>query len=356
MGKVFLCCTDIDEVITGSHKVAGIPVFMLMWAKAFYQNGYEVYSISSKEETTLEGIHFIKRSKLSELGKIHLGVFTDFFIYQDLIKRIQPDYVIIHGSSRIHAFLYLLSKRYHFKLIYFGASDVDFVKGQEFLVHGIDKLLFRWALKKTKYIICQNEFQQEKLLSYYSKNSIIIPSIWFLDEGRLFKKTNDFIWVANIKPLKRLEWFVELAARMSSFRFVVIGGIQDYEYFNRIESKMNELSNIKYLGPLPLNRVQDEIARSRILICTSEFEGFPNTFVQAFAENVPVVSTVNPNGIFTKKELGAICESIDDIEFTCRRIISDKNRYKQCQLEISQYFQETHCPSQAFLKLQNYIN
>ena len=43
--------------------------------------------------------------------------------------------------------------------------------------------------------------------------------------------------------------------------------------------------------------------KSKILINTSSFEGFPNTFVQAWANGVPVISLkVDPDNIIKKKK------------------------------------------------------
>ena len=65
--------------------------------------------------------------------------------------------------------------------------------------------------------------------------------------------------------------------------------------YGALHQQMKLLPNLDYLGEQPIERVNSEIAASDVLVTTS-YEGFPNTFIQAWLRGVPVVSNgVDPD-------------------------------------------------------------
>jgi glycosyltransferase involved in cell wall biosynthesis len=109
-------------------------------------------------------------------------------------------------------------------------------------------------------------------------------------------------WVANIKPLKRPEAFLRLAEDIlerSNVRCIMIGAspLADPKW-PALLAKIQAQPNLLYLGGLTQDAVNAWIARSHILVNTSEHEGFSNTFIQAWMRGVPVVSlAVDPDGL-----------------------------------------------------------
>lgn len=355
--RVFLCCSGIDDVLLGRPNVAGIPVFLSMWARVFLENGYDVFSFSyNNPHVDHFGIQYVRVPSHTFLQKLHLLIFSEHHSYKKILNQINPDIVIIHGSSRIHCYLASQRKKLNFKLIYFGACDMDFVYGREFLNHKIDKLLYRIGLYNSDYCISQNFFQQTNLLRDYGIQSIILPTLWYANEhSSTVHDAVDFIWVSNIKPLKRLELFIKLAESLPEYKFVAIGAIQDSSYFEQI-IQSNNLRNFNYWGPQPLNFVDDIISKSKFLVCTSEFEGFPNAFIQAWSHNIPVLSTVNPNNAITSNGLGCYSNSIDDIKEFAQSLLENSQSYNNLQENIQRYFNATHSPAVVFNRFIHFID
>jgi glycosyltransferase involved in cell wall biosynthesis len=70
------------------------------------------------------------------------------------------------------------------------------------------------------------------------------------------------------------------------------------------------LPNLEVLGFQPLPEVEKQFDRARVLISTSEMEGFPNVFLQAMRRGIPIVSFVDPDGMVgANPELGEIVDS-----------------------------------------------
>ena len=60
--------------------------------------------------------------------------------------------------------------------------------------------------------------------------------------------------------------------------------------------KIPKIPNLKYLGELPIDRVNEVMTGASMHVNTSSFEGFPNTFLQAWARGAVVVSlAVDPD-------------------------------------------------------------
>jgi len=105
------------------------------------------------------------------------------------------------------------------------------------------------------------------------------------------------IWVAHLRALKRPEMFVELARRLPQYRFHLVGG--DPQQGNLY---LEQLRCARPRGPesdLARQPGQDETLglfdRARLLVNTSEIEGLPNTFYQAWVRAIPVVSFLDPD-------------------------------------------------------------
>jgi glycosyltransferase involved in cell wall biosynthesis len=206
-----------------------------------------------------------------------------------------------------------------------------------------------------EYVVTQNQAQHDALKRNYRKESLIMPNIWIPSEQKKHEKEYDAIWVSNLRPLKRAEWFLEVANRHPQFRFCIVGGYLDKDYYSSIQQKSQEIPNLSFLGAKSFEEVNTLIAKSRLLVCTSEYEGFPNTFLQAWAQSVPVVSTVNPNNVFENHKLGVYVENVDSLcENTCT-LLMDVQLYNDYMICIQNYFTENHSAVNGFVRLMNYM-
>ena len=159
-----------------------------------------------------------------------------------------------------------------------------------------------------------------------------------------------------MRPLKRAEWFLDLARQLPQYSFAIAGGVADRNYYNKIEKEAKDVKNLSFLGALSFNETNDLLKQSKLLVCTSEFEGFPNTFLQAWAQSVPVVSTVNPSGIVSKYRLGVVVSDPTGLLEQTSKILEDHALYAEFQQSIDAYFVESHDATNAYNKLMRDIH
>lgn len=355
---VFFWNPRLDYQMEGSHMASGIEIQMSRWAKVFSNKGWKVYSITEKESFySIDKINFIPQKHNRMLSRLHLAIIQEFFFTYLTLKRINPDLVLLRGANRYLYILHRVCKMLKIKLCFFGASDVNFIPGKDIINSSSrNTKLYRRALGRINYIVTQNDSQYEKLLENYGKQSIIIPNIW-IDSitSRIQDKEFDVIWVSNLRPLKRAEWVIELANRKPNINILMVGGAVDKEYYRLIERQSKGVENLTFMGPMKEVEVNELISRSKILLCTSEYEGFPNTFLQAWAKSVPVISTVDPSGVITNNKLGIVGDCFDDIYTSINQLLNDSDMYNGYCESIYNYFRNIYDSNKQYSILIDYL-
>lgn len=123
------------------------------------------------------------------------------------------------------------------------------------------------------------------------------------------------IWVANLKPRKNAEAFLELADRLPDLGvdFLMIGKIQDRSY-HYMETASLSRSNFHFLGPKRLEEVNGILESSLFLVHTCDPEGFPNNLIQAWLQGKPTITLYyDPNGFIESNRLGFLSRTPENL-------------------------------------------
>ena len=353
--KIIVWTKGIDDLINDRGIIGGLTIQMHFWSLTFIENGWNVYSLSDLKKDKLQGIRFLKFPRIKTIG-----IFLEWLIsfYYLLITR--PDIIIIRGARRELFFLGFYQKIFRYKLVFFGASDSDFEIGKELIsVSKINVNLYRKGVRKCKYFVVQNEKQQKLLTDYYNKSSLIIKNIWRKDRLRSnqthHEEKYDAIWVGNFRNLKRPEYFLNLAKKNPEKKFVMIGGCIDVNLNNSINQECQTIDNIDFLGTVSFNRIMNYFSNSKLFICSSEIEGFPNTFIQAFSVGIPIISTFDPSKIISENHLGYIVENENELNRAFNHLTSDEDEYSRIQKNSLAFFQSNFDAQHSLHKFLDFL-
>ena len=184
-------------------------------------------------------------------------------------------------------------------------------------------LLAKRSVEKASLVITQTETQQRRLRERWGIPSVVIrnsvPLRRTQRDGATRKERICVGWVANIKPLKQVDIFMRLAETLKKEQctFEIVGFDQ-----GGLMKDFHETPNLKYLGGLPVEQIEDYFCRIDILVNTSLYEGFSNTFLQAWSHWVPVVSlNSDPDGIISRFGLGCHSRSFQQLVEDVRTLV-----------------------------------
>lgn len=351
--KIIVWCKWLDDIFLGTKPpdgIGGAEVQMALWSKYLAKNNHNVYTFAWRSRLfnkTFQGVKFLPVPWMRKIGVL----FDQLkFAYIPLLK---PDIILLRSSSDI-ANILKYKKKHKFRLIYMLAHDFDVIPKNAKAQHGT-----AWfdQLAQADLVIAQSRFQEETLKqSLPNIKSTIQPNIFDpIFDISTEEKKYDFVWVGTIKEIKRPNWFIQLAEMYPQYTFTMIGIGQDKALLSQVENSASQLANFTYQGYLPLNKTLQAIANSRILINTSEFEGFPNVFLQAWYFNMPVIASVNPNDVFNHQSVGFFTETFDELVQKASLIMEDKTVFDEMALGVKNYFSHTHDPQRAYDKVAKYF-
>jgi glycosyltransferase involved in cell wall biosynthesis len=93
-----------------------------------------------------------------------------------------------------------------------------------------------------------------------------------------------------------------------NIQFIIVGEPGDQASKGYYE-ELKKFPNVTIKGRLSHLEAVSLISNAKALINTSDYEGFSNVFLEAWATGVPVISlNVNPDNIIKKFNLGICCE------------------------------------------------
>lgn len=254
----------------------------------------------------------------------------------------KPDVIYTRCAGAALAPCVYYAKRHGAKVVYHCANDLEFERGPIPGVSRRDTALFRWALKRTDLVIVQNAHQRESLARNWGREGIVIPNSYEDPTAKRADFDGPVLLVGTIKRIKRPELFVELAKAIPERRFKIIGGWLDRNpetraFAHGIRDACAQLSNIEFVGGVPFAEVGKHFDGASVVVNTSETEGFPNTFLQAWLRGMPTLSFVAP-----KDERGVtgtqVATDLPDMERRLRALLHDRDAWaRQSRIGEAQY-------------------
>lgn len=246
------------------------------------------------------------------------------------------------------------------KFIHAIAHEPDCTKEVPMLSTLRERVLYRYGLKRADVVIAQTEVQQRLLQQHYGKNSslvkncalsVALPNTEDIPVKNTSEKT--VLWIGRLAPIKRFEWLLDLAVKMPDFTFVVVGGANNSsDYDTNLQKAASKLSNVKMVGEVQYALMQDYYQRAGVICCTSLREGFPNVFLEAWRAGLPVVSTVDPDGVIEKNNLGYVANDVETLINCLFTLFTDKIKYVECSQNCISYFSENHTPDSTLPVLE----
>jgi glycosyltransferase involved in cell wall biosynthesis len=210
----------------------------------------------------------------------------------------------------------------------------------------------QFALCRADRVVAQAEYQKTLLESNFNVHSTILRNGLPLPGELPAKKDPPVVlWLANLKRLKQAEVFIQLAQECRNLPcpFVWAGRADDGRYLNELLDRMKGMTNLTYVGALTLEQANEWIAQSSVLVNTSLYEGFPNTFIQAWMRRVPVVSlNVDPDDTLVREGIGFKSGTFENLRRDVAALITDRS-LRESMGQRAQIYATAHHSLESFV-------
>lgn len=176
-------------------------------------------------------------------------------------------------------------------------------------------------LESIDHFICKNRSMEKSLLSKNIRNVTVIYN--GIDNSHNFsylshKDGKEFtaITVSRISPEKRLNLILDMARKLPTVKFIIIGGPSgEYrqQYYEEMKSESDKLDNVHMLGELPKHEVMEKLAMADVFVFASESEGCPNVLLEAMSVGVPIVA-MNATGVteIVNDDIGYLVDDVNE--------------------------------------------
>lgn len=332
----------------------GAELQVALLAKELAGLGHEVVIAGADDgqhpEATYSGV------RTRPAGRFHTGGLVDTAValprVYRMIREERPDYVCLLGWTAWLGFLLGVKRRT--RLIYICGSDAE-VDGSYRRANRLRGAIFERGIRGANQRFAMSEHQrrlmQEAGLSCAMYRNLLLPRTAPPDA----EKDIDFLWVSRCVGLKRPDLFLDLAEALPTARFVMIMPTEDQALFEKICERAMRISNVQFLPGVPYREVQAYFDRAHVFVNTSDFEGFPNSFIQMGQGRGTILSLrVDPDGVLADFGAGRCAEGdwetfVED----ARELVGDAETRAALQRRCEQFVAEWHDNARnvdAFLK------
>lgn len=186
----------------------------------------------------------------------------------------------------------------------------------------------RWTLRHADTIVCQSNWQADRLSTYFGRQGLIIRNPVDLTRWEPGKRKVDnaaVMWVGRLhRQHKRPMMMVQLARQLRELPVLMIANPAD----EALEAEIRESipPNMDLVDYVPFEQMPHLLSQARVLVFTGhpDWEGFPNVLLQAAATHTPVVSASDFNDFLGQSGAGvAVGDSIEALAVQVRKYWRD---------------------------------
>jgi len=246
------------------------------------------------------------------------------------------------------------------RFVFSLASITDALCNQEseFLKSPPERWLCRRGLRQADAVIAQTREQLDLLRQHQRRDAMVIPNVWEAPNGGMPKpEPRRVLWAGSLIPLKRPLMLLEAAALVPEVEFVMAGGdsAEHEDLAEQVRARAQALPNVSLLGSVPFDELSIHYADAWALVNTSRIEGFPNTFLQAWACAAPVVATYDPDEVLCRHEIGFHCRTAGELAERIRILCTDKALRDRMGCRAQEYVRSHHDPGVVIPKVEKLL-
>lgn len=285
--------------------------------------------------------------RIRNAGKFQTGGIVDTLFALPRVVRVieeeRPEWIFLLGWTTWLCILHLMKPLFGYKLGFICGLDTE-VNGGFRKENPIRGMLFEYALRRCDVRFAMTEDQRELFhqngMSCGFYRNLILPR----NESRTAAKTTDLLWVSRCQPIKRPHLFLDLAERLPEAKCKMVCPREDVGLWNSVSKRAAGIPNVEFVERVPYHEIQAVYDSAKIFVNTSEWEGWPNSFIQSGLGETALLSLdVNPDGLFGRYALGKFCGGNPGrLADAAREMLGSAKTLADMQRESARFVAEMH--------------
>jgi len=329
------------------HNIAGEGVQQTLLGRALVRRGHNVsmvvWDYGQVDGTEWEGIRVFKAYRPNAGLPVLRFIHPRWTGMWSALARADADLYYTSCAGMHVGLVALFCRRHRKRFVFRTASDTDCDGSRLLVPFARDRWLYAYGLRRADAILVQSASQSETLARNYGLAGRVA--------GMLVEKPQpvaardiDVLWVSNIRGVKRPDRILELAERLPEVKIHMVGGPLPGEeaLFRNIRDTAAAKANVTFHGRLSYRDAGHLYGRAKILVNTSDIEGFPNSYLQAWIRGVPVVTLIDPDRVIEREGLGVAVSSAAQIPAAVRHLLGDATALKAVSDRCRAFIEREH--------------
>jgi glycosyltransferase involved in cell wall biosynthesis len=299
-----------------AKSTGGAAIQTYNWMKGFEAVGFKV-AYTSPVKTSGDAVYLKHLRK----GPRYVFWLLHLFDYYREVKKFNPSIIYLSTAGWKTSLWLIISRLVGAQYVQRISNNIVFNAGIYRKHLGVYRYgLAKLGVKGSDLILCQNEFQRSIIRSLFPrvKTEVIYNPYLLTNEIDNSNQTREYVaWIGLFQYQKNLPGLLHIVLECQDILFKIAGepaGVLDNETIEALE-KLKKLRNVEFVGFLDRVSLNNFLKNSLCLLNTSHYEGFSNTFLEAFSTSTPVITRIatDPDGIIQRNNLGFATTDYDEI-------------------------------------------
>jgi glycosyltransferase involved in cell wall biosynthesis len=349
-----ICFVGLDNLPVLAPEFAGSiggeQVQQTLLAKAFARRQHHVsmvvYDYGQADLATWHGITTHKTHREDAGIPVFRFIYPRWTTLWAALRRANADIYYTSCAGMHLGLLAMFCKKYGGKVVFRVAHDSDCDPKNLLIQYWRDKKLYEYGLRHADGVLVQSVQQQHAMLKNYGLHAEVAEMLVDTPQKSVHRDV-DVLWVNNLRQFKRPDLYLELAKKLPHLKFHMVGGSQPGfgEMFENIRREAAGIPNLTFHGSVPYHQMDEKYASARVFVNTSDSEGFPNSYLQAWIRGTPVVAFFDPDSVIQREGLGHAACSLNEMANIVQGLVGDSQRWSAVSKRCTAYMAAVHAES-----------
>lgn len=368
MRLLFIDFTIPHLFVDADYPVGGWAVELRTWLKGLRRIGVETAIVTTRDGAVAAGAvedtvllpAYVSRGRIPGLA----------YVWQFLpgllgaARRFRPDVVIQAVAGMNTGLMAMVARLLRRPFVYRCANDIDVDNRYRSRLGPAARVAFAWGFARADGYVAQNGYQLGEIRRRFpGKPAIVLHNPFSVhDEPLPARGERGYVaWLGVFQPQKNLPLLATIAAALPDVVFHIAGKLEvtmtDQPTHAALD-RLKTLPNVTFVGYLRRTQVPGFLSRALMLVSTSHYEGFSNTFLEAWGCGTPMVAParVDPDGLIADQGLGrAVAEDAGMVAAIRELIDLDPVAYEVLSARCADYVRAAHDPEKLATRLITFL-